>query len=366
MGALQRRELAMSWKPGARELLPAFYAARMATASLRSVALPLDTTRDRFTTMDVHATASIVAVGLGTGQLRTYSIGRADTLALQSSTPESGYCVSHLRLHPRHGSALLHCAIGAGSSSGVVQLYHDAAALDAQEVSAWAVVDPWVAEWSPTDRSKFSIGCAANGPRRQSGAALVEASSESLVFAPRPPTASDVLSQSFSRNSPWVLNGTRSGGLWLWDPRSPVVELSWRPQKRDKDGSVTSLHVLSDDRQAVVQRSNGALGVVDLRASSSLSSSSSSWSVVSALSAGRPDQFSRTLRCHVSSDESAVVAPSSHCAQVFALSSGRLLGTVHAADPMRSPFLEQALLQDTTIWVMGRHDVLTASMSATR
>ncbi|GLE05043.1 hypothetical protein PINS_up014027 [Pythium insidiosum] len=319
MGALQRREIAISSTTSTRVLRPAFYAARMATASLRSVHLPLDRSRDRFTTMDVNSTGSMVAIGLGTGQLRTYSVGsNAEGLTLLSSTPES------------------------------------------DRWSAWAVVDPWTAEWSPRDDNKFSVGCAATGPRRQSGAALIDVTTGTLRFAPRPPISSDVLSQSFSQHSEWMLNGTRNGGLWLWDARSPVVELSWRPPKHNKDGSIASLHVLSDDRQAVIQRSNGALCVVDLRSSSS----PSSWPVVTAFSAGRPDQFSKALRCHVSSDESVIVAPSSQCVELYALSTGRLISTLQSSESMGCSSIEQTLLHDgheARIWAMGRHDVLTTT-----
>ncbi|KAF1788145.1 WD40/YVTN repeat-like-containing domain [Phytophthora cactorum] len=122
--------------------------------------------------------------------------------------------------------------------------------------------------WNPVDPRKFSVGYGGS-----SRAAYMDAivGVSSFQHAPTGVITSDVHAQSFFSTVRWqcCVNGTKSGGLWGWDLRTPRRIFEWEGEATPNRpaGSVLDIHMLNDCRRAVVQRSNGELRTVDLRTS---------------------------------------------------------------------------------------------------
>ncbi|KAG3161768.1 hypothetical protein PI124_g6880 [Phytophthora idaei] len=160
-----------------------------------------------------------------------------------------------------------------------------------------SVVDPWTAKWNPVDPRKFSVGYGGS-----SRAAYMDAivGVSSFQHAPTGVITSDVHAQSFFSTGNVVLNGTKSGGLWGWDLRTPRRIFEWEGEATpDRPaGSVLDIHMMNDCRRAVVQRSNGELRTVDLRTSKP----------VVEFMPGAAKRYLPNLRCAVDNSESVVVA----------------------------------------------------------
>ncbi|ETL87650.1 hypothetical protein L917_13224 [Phytophthora nicotianae] len=229
-------------------------------------------------------------------------------------------------------------------------------------------VDPWTAKWNPTDPSKFSVGYGGS-----SRAAYVDAVAEDRSFqrAPTGVITSDVHAQSFFSTGNVVLNGTKSGGLWGWDLRTPRRAFEWEGEATpDRPaGSVLDIHMLNDCQRAVVQRSNGELRVVDLRTSKP---------VVEFMS-GAPKRYLPSLRCAVDNYESVVVAggDARHPLAVnsFNLQDGRCVSSLEVRNSpsmqKRSTLVQQVQLKSghygtryentPEIWALSRNELYVCS-----
>ena len=121
-----------------------------------------------------------------------------------------------------------------------------------------------------------------------------------------------------------MLNGTKSGGLWGWDIRAPrrIFEQEAETCAGQPAGSILDIHVLSDCRRALVQRSNGELRVMDLR----------TFRPVLEFMQGATKRYLPSLRCAVDSSESIVAsagdAKHPQAVNSFDLYSGRRVGSV--------------------------------------
>ena len=142
-----------------------------------------------------------------------------------------------------------------------------------------------------------------------------------------------------------MLNGTKRGGLWGWDIRAPRRVFEWEAETCTDQpaGSILDIHVLSDCRRAVVQRSNGELRVVDLR----------TFRPVVEFMQGARKRYLPSLRCAIDSDESTVVSAGDaeypQAVNSFDLRSGRRVGSFevqHAqSEEQCSPLVQQVQLQ---------------------
>ncbi|KUF76631.1 hypothetical protein AM587_10014315 [Phytophthora nicotianae] len=221
---------------------------------------------------------------------------------------------------------------------------------------------------NPTDPSKFSVGYGGS-----SRAAYVDAVAEDRSFqrAPTGVITSDVHAQSFFSTGNVVLNGTKSGGLWGWDLRTPRRAFEWEGEATpDRPaGSVLDIHMLNDCQRAVVQRSNGELRVVDLRTSKP---------VVEFMS-GAPKRYLPSLRCAVDNYESVVVAggDARHPLAVnsFNLQDGRCVSSLEVRNSpsmqKRSTLVQQVQLKSghygtryentPEIWALSRTELYVCS-----
>lgn len=127
----------------------------------------------------------------------------------------------------------------------------------------------------------------------------VAAESHWYQRAPSGLLSTDVHAQSFSSTGRVVVNGTKCGGLWGWDLRSPRRMFELRQEETlTQRASIVDLHVLNDCCQAIVQRSNGELRLLDLR----------TLKPVVEYVPGTPKRYMPDLRCTIDAFESIVVA----------------------------------------------------------
>uniref|UniRef100_A0AAV1UQX2 Uncharacterized protein n=1 Tax=Peronospora matthiolae TaxID=2874970 RepID=A0AAV1UQX2_9STRA len=281
------------------------------------------------------------------------SSGMVEILGMRKVPPEDGQAtpsrlthpvydfavdgvVTSLQWRPVQELALLACHLGSGqssssqTSSGNVWFLpmhgHDRSEATPSSIAPtkrMKFVDPWTAQWNPTEPSKFSVGCGES-----SGAAYVDivANTDDFQRAPTGALTSDVHAQSLFSTGHVVLNGTKSGGWWGWDIRAPrrIFEQEAETCAGQPAGSILDIHVLSDCRRAVVQRSNGELRVMDLR----------TFRPVLEFVQGATKRYLPSLRCAVDSSESIVVsagdAKHPQAVNCFDLYSGRRVGSVEA------------------------------------
>lgn len=129
-----------------------------------------------------------------------------------------------------------------------------------------------------------------------------------------------------------MLNGTKSGGLWGWDLRTPRRVFEWEAEATASQpaGSILDIHVLNDCRRAVVQRSTGKLRLVDLR----------TFKPVVEFMPGATKRYLPSLRCDIDSYESVVVSggDAQHPLAVnsYDLRSGRCVASVEVQNAQRS------------------------------
>ncbi|EEY69759.1 uncharacterized protein PITG_06247 [Phytophthora infestans T30-4] len=137
-----------------------------------------------------------------------------------------------------------------------------------------------------------------------------------------------------------VLNGTKSGGLWGWDLHRPA-------------GAVLDIHMLSDCRRAVVQRSNGELRVVDLRTSKP----------VVELMPGAAKRYLPNLRCAIDKYESVVVAGGDArrplAVNSFNLQDGRCVSSLEVQ--LKSGHYGTRYENTPEIWALSRNELYICS-----
>lgn len=173
-----------------------------------------------------------------------------------------------------------------------------------------------------------------------------------------------------------MLNGTKDGGLWGWDLRSPSRAYEWEAEVAagQPAGSVLDVHVLEDCCKAVVQRSNGELRLLDLR----------NCKPVVEFVAGLPKRYLPNLRCAVDTHETVVVAGGDtqrpQAVNSYELQHGRCVASVEvktarssrsSASEKRSTLVQQIQLKsglydtryaDTPeIWALSRNELYICS-----
>ncbi|CAH0480048.1 unnamed protein product [Peronospora belbahrii] len=278
------------------------------------------TNGDRLTALGLHSGARTVgAISASSGRLNIFRLQRRSheaesTTSSQLSVPiyDFSFCgvVTSLQWRPVQELELLACHLGSDprnisqTTSGNVyylrvgdQETRGVALVSMVQMKRMKLVDPWTAKWNPAETSKFSIGCSGS-----SSAAYVDAVANGSHFqcAPSGVLTSDVHAQSFFSTGHVVLNGTKNGGVWGWDVRSPRRIFEWEVESTSDQspGSVLDIHMLNDCRRAVVQRSNGELRVVDLR----------TFKPVVEFIQGATKHYLPSLRCAIDSSESVVVS----------------------------------------------------------
>lgn len=97
-----------------------------------------------------------------------------------------------------------------------------------------------------------------------------------------------------------ILNGTRNGSTWLWDLRARR-RIQEHVATHASSASILDVHILSDNFQVVMQRSDGELTLVDTRTHKT---------VVEFVS-GRRNTYLPMLKCAIDGTETVVVAAAS-------------------------------------------------------
>ncbi|KAG1706872.1 hypothetical protein DVH05_027721 [Phytophthora capsici] len=372
-----------------RELMPKMLSDFLSSQVVKSQDVEIN---GRLTALALHPRASNLGA-LGA------SSGRLDILGLQRLPPESAsesptqealpICnfdiqgiITSLQWRPVQELDILVCQLGSGQRNssrtppGRVCLLRvgdqetrGVALVSTARMKRLAFPDPWTAKWNPTDTRKFCVGYGG----RKLTAAYVDgvADTSEMLLAPVGKISSAVHAQSFFPTGNVVLNGTKSGGLWGWDIRTPRRIFEWEGEvSPDKPaGSVLDLHMLSDCRRAVVQRSNGELRVVDLRSSKP----------VVEFMAGAPKRYLPSLRCAIDNNESVVVAGGDEqhplTVKSFDLRDGRCVSSVEmqntAQTEKRSTLVQQVQLKSghygsryentPEIWAISRNELYVCS-----
>ncbi|ETV82553.1 hypothetical protein H257_05156 [Aphanomyces astaci] len=123
-------------------------------------------------------------------------------------------------------------------------------------------IDAWHHVWHPEGRH-IAVGATLQQQHgaHPSRAHVVDVAHESVQHAPTT-WSSDVFAQSYPEATS-VLNGTRSGDLWLWDLRANTTALAHSIVSTP--ASVRALQVLSDKATVVAATSCGTVSRWDLR-----------------------------------------------------------------------------------------------------
>ncbi|EGZ09645.1 hypothetical protein PHYSODRAFT_522852 [Phytophthora sojae] len=152
-----------------------------------------------------------------------------------------------------------------------------------------------------------------------------------------------------------VLNGTKDGGLWGWDLRSPSRAYEWEAEVAagQPAGSVLDVHVLEDCCKAVVQRSNGELRLLDLR----------NCKPVVEFVAGLPKRYLPNLRCAVDTHETVVVAGGDtqrpQAVNSYELQHGRCVASVEIQ--LKSGLYDTRYADTPEIWALSRNELYICS-----
>ncbi|CAH0515389.1 unnamed protein product [Peronospora belbahrii] len=317
---LSRRQSDFAWSARGRDrraLMSQYLAGVLSSQVVEALNM---TNGDRLTALGLHSGARTVgAISASSGRLNIFRLQRRSheaesTTSSQLSVPiyDFSFCgvVTSLQWRPVQELELLACHLGSDprnisqTTSGNVyylrvgdQETRGVALVSMVQMKRMKLVDPWTAKWNPAETSKFSIGCSGS-----SSAAYVDAVANGSHFqcAPSGVLTSDVHAQSFFSTGHVVLNGTKNGGVWGWDVRSPRRIFEWEVESTSDQspGSVLDIHMLNDCRRAVVQRSNGELRVVDLR----------TFKPVVEFIQGATKHYLPSLRCAIDSSESVVVS----------------------------------------------------------
>ncbi|KAF4128294.1 hypothetical protein GN958_ATG16532 [Phytophthora infestans] len=383
---MARRQADYAWsaqRRDSRELIPKMLSGFLSSQVVESQCMNQN---GRLTALALHPRASdLGAVGASNGSLKILGVQRMTPTPAQRALTICNFHVpafiTSLQWRPVQEIGILVCHLGPDrrsttqSPSGSVCFIR----VGAQQPRGVALVsiahkkeidfaDPWTAKWNPTDPSKFSVGYGGS-----SKAAYVDIAAEARILqrAPTGAITSDVHAQSFYSTGNVVLNGTKSGGLWGWDLRAPSRALEWEGEATpDRPaGAVLDIHMLSDCRRAVVQRSNGELRVVDLRTSKP----------VVELMPGAAKRYLPNLRCAIDKYESVVVAGGDArrplAVNSFNLQDGRCVSSLEVKDPpllqKRSTMLQQVQLKSghygtryentPEIWALSRNELYICS-----
>ncbi|KAL3672679.1 DDB1- and CUL4-associated factor 4 [Phytophthora oleae] len=368
-----------------RDLMPKMLSNFLSSQVVKSQDMEIN---GRLTALALHPRASNLGA-LGA------SSGRLDILGLQRLPPESAsgsssqralpICnfdiegvITSLQWRPVQELDILVCQLGSGqrsspwTSTGRVcylrvgdQETRGVALMSTARMKRLDFPDPWIAKWDPTDTGKFCVGYG--GLEMTAAYVDVVAETSNMLLAPPGKISSAVHAQSFFSTGNVVLNGTKSGGLWGWDIRTPRRIFEWEEEASPARpaGSVLDLHMLSDCRRAVVQRSNGELRVVDLRSSKP----------VVEFMAGAPKRYLPSLRCAVDNNESVVVAGGDAqrplAVNSFDLRDGRCVSSVEVQNTpqtlKRSTLVQQVQLKSghygsryentPEIWAISRNEL---------
>ncbi|TDH72759.1 hypothetical protein CCR75_000741 [Bremia lactucae] len=334
----------------------------------------------RLTALALHSQASkLGAVGASSGKLQILGLPRLRGLQLSSQRTLSicdyhvAGMITSLQWRPVQEHDLLVCHLGTAhtrtASSGSVRLLHisghamqtNALLQSSTRMQEISFVDPWIAKWNPAETGNFSIGYGGS-----SKAAYVDIQAENGIFqcAPRGSLRSDVHAQSFFPTGTIILNGTKCGGIWGWDRRINRRIFESRTLEQQSLGAIVDLHVLTDSRRVVIQRSSGELRLWDLR----------TWKPVVEFIPGALNTYEPHLHSVVDQSESVVVAGGDrrrplaiHC---YNLQHGRLLTSV----PMRGTSRvenDSSVVQQVAccashdgndgpkfdVWAISRHDL---------
>ncbi|KAE9010125.1 hypothetical protein PR003_g16941 [Phytophthora rubi] len=390
---LTQRQSDFSWSARGRdrrELMPQLLAGFLSS----QVVEPQDVrTQGRLTALALHPRATnLGAMGASSGQLDILGLRRMQSEP-GTEAPSQGVMpivsfdidgvITALQWRPVRELDLLVCNLGSGRrnsqhpSGGVSfmrvggQGNEGRAVMSNSRVKNWQFVDPWTAKWNPVDGSNFSVGCGGS-----STAAYVDAVGHigTIQRAPTGTITSDVHAQSFYSTGQVVLNGTKDGGLWGWDLRSPSRAYEWEAEMvaGNPAGSVLDVHVLDDCCRAVVQRSNGELRLLDLR----------NCKPVVEFVAGLPKRYLPNLRCAVDTQEIVVVAggDTQHPQAVnsYELQHGRCVASVEVKtaksstmSEKRSTLVQQVQLKSglydsryaetPEIWALSRNELYICS-----
>ncbi|KAG7388129.1 hypothetical protein PHYPSEUDO_013089 [Phytophthora pseudosyringae] len=372
-----------------RELVPKMLSGLLSSQVVESQDVDND---GRLTALALHPRASnLGAIGASSGRLNILGLQRLPPSAAGSeSSSQRALPICNLDVHgvvtslqwrPVQELDILVCHLGSGqrsnsqAPSGRVcflrvgdQETRGVAMMSSARMREMIFTDPWTAKWDPTDLGKFSVGYGGT-----STAAYVDAVAEVGIFqrAPTGVIKSDVHAQSFFCTGNVVLNGTKSGGLWGWDIRTPHRIFEWEGEATPSRpaGSVLDMHVLSDCRRAVVQRSNGELRMMDLRTSKP----------VVEFMPGAPKRYLPSLRCTVDNLEAVLVAGGdAQCplaVNSFDLRDGRCVASLEVRNAprmeKRSTLVQQVQLKSghygsryentPEIWAISRNELYVCS-----
>ncbi|POM66314.1 Hypothetical protein PHPALM_17847 [Phytophthora palmivora] len=370
-----------------RELLPQLLSGFLSSQVVESQNIHND---GRLTGLALHPQASnLGAIGASSGRLDIFGLQKLPPAAGSASPSQCVLPICNFKLQgvitslqwrPVQELDMVVCQLGTGQRnysqmlSGSVcylrvgdQETRGVALVSTARMKQIKFVDPWTAKWSPTDY-KFSVGCGGS-----STAAYVDALSQTpnIQRAPIGVITSDVHAQSFFSTGNVVLNGTKSGGLWGWDLRTPrrIFEFEGEVTSDQPAGTVLDMHVLSDCRRLVVQRSNGELRMVDLR----------TFKPVVEFMSGAPKRYLPNLRCAIDSYESVVIAggDAKHPLAVnsFSLQDGRCVSSLEVQNTQqtekRSTLVQQVQLKSShygsryentpEIWALSRNELYICS-----
>ncbi|OQR95283.1 hypothetical protein ACHHYP_00139 [Achlya hypogyna] len=242
---LAARQLRSQWTTHERDLLGLF---ARSTAVVHSVPAPYYHIADLAVANDTLALASVHG---------DISIGALTATALKPKLEIEANVRFHLtRLKWRSNlcaDAIGYTALGGAGVPGFLRICHRGSALFSTPLQ-----DAWTLTWHPHTPLHVAVG-ATHGYLY----AHPHHFRQSAFFVCSPSTvASDVFAQSFLRSGQALLNGTRSGVVWLWDLRASRMGLQ---MEVDGPASVHDLVVLGDDVSFIAAAGNGVIARHDLR-----------------------------------------------------------------------------------------------------
>ncbi|OQS06401.1 hypothetical protein THRCLA_01554 [Thraustotheca clavata] len=223
----------------------------------------IDTNIDQVIDIDVADEKIAIADCNGSiyvGQVNGKRFNQEYTIPVHSYLP-----LSRIKWKSNEKEELLGCtSLGGGGVHGFLRVYrkhelrYKIDLNSKRQAFVLPLQDAWNLSWLPHSNS-ISVG-ATQGKAR---AHVVDIDYNKILHGPSK-VKSDVFSQAGLNQGQAVLNGTRSGIVWLWDFRMNQIALNVPP---NCPTSISDLVVLNDDLSYVCGTSNGNLSRHDLRKS---------------------------------------------------------------------------------------------------
>ncbi|KAF0695203.1 Aste57867_13967 [Aphanomyces stellatus] len=224
--------------------------------------------------------------------------------------------VSRVRWQPLSSSLISVTALGGANTTGFLQ-FLDPSSLALRH--ALRTPDAWHHTWCVVSLAMLPSSSFLSIHQEPLHAVTVDVThGAKLVHGPA--TTSDVFAQAFCHGGTCILNGTRSGHVWLWDVRAKRVAFH---ERMATAASISDLHVLSNNASFLCATSAGAVCQLDLRLHRA------SAPLVAYVSPTMPPvPGSIPPRLAVDALETTVAASSMSLVRLWRVADGALLGSI--------------------------------------